>query len=129
MDLGPALRDLIVQIRNSIDALATSKGWTRDDYRIDMIVNKTWGNILISVISTEYTHERMQSPDAYDEVYDRLENDLRDNPGVYESISVLLWPRTSEEAAPSNSLDDSHIRIDGALLNPGVNYAGTLGQI
>ncbi len=111
----------IIRIRDSIGRLASSKGWTRGDYRLDMIVNVDWGSIHIDLFAREYDHPKVEESVLYDEVYDQLELDLTVEPDIYAMVGVLIWPWNCDQMAVRARINDSYIRIDDALLNPGLS--------
>ncbi len=120
MDLAPDLMEAIIRIRESIDRLASSKGWARGDYRFDMVVNVDWGSIHIDLFAKEYDQPNADDDVRYDEVYDQLEVDLTVEPDIYALVGALIWPWNCDQMAVRARVDHSEIRIDDDLLNPGL---------
>jgi hypothetical protein len=117
VDSTPGLTEAALRIRDSIDCFAQSKNWARADYRIVMDANLVWYYFHVDIFAKEYDSSVTDDKARYDEVYDRLEKDLSDEPSLYEAIGVLLWPFSCHDA--KLPLGENDVRIYDSLLNPG----------
>ena len=117
MDIDPSLSDAILRIRDSLDRFAILKNWSREDYFLAMDANLVWLYFQVDIFAKEYDSSVPDENDRYDEVYDHLEQDLKEDPGLYEATSILLWPFVLVHG--KHPLGENYIRIDNSLLNPG----------
>jgi hypothetical protein len=118
MDLTPDLKDAVIRIRDSIDRFAKKQGWARTSYRLSMDVNFVWYRFYVNVYSRAYDCDIAYEPTWYDEIYDHLEQDLKDDSGLFDSIAVIICPFRLRFGT-GGPLGENHIRIDESLLNPG----------
>jgi hypothetical protein len=118
MDSKSTVTDAAIRIRDSIDRFARTKNWARQDYHVIMIVNVVWISFRVEIYAKEYDSSTPDENARYDEIYDFLEEDLKDEPGLLEATSVLLYPLSSGYPA-RQPLGENQIQIDDSLLNPG----------
>ena len=128
MDLEPALKQPIIRVRDSLHGFAKWKGWAKDDYRIFMIVNVVWFNIIVELVAKEYDSIFGDMKAQYDEVLDHLEKDLEHEIGLYESIGLILAPFLGYPFGASPQYGENVVPVDHGLLNPGAEELRSIGQ-
>ena len=84
-----------------------------------MIVNVVWLQILVEIYATAYEGDA-DTIAPLDEIYDHLKNDLKDDPELYESISIMIIPLAFLSDFNTLPLGKYHDRVDASWINPGL---------
>lgn len=61
----------------------------------------------------------------YNEIYDHLAEELKDDPGLYESIGLIIGPFVLY-SGNWGAAHHNYVDIDDGLLNPGCREADSL---
>jgi hypothetical protein len=116
------LEQAALRVAEALHGFAKTQGWDRNDYRIFMSVRPEWGTIHVVFLSDAFERGGEKSEyDWYDDIMDYLEQDLRDDPSLYRSIGMVLFPFDGYGfQARGPLLSQGEVMIPDSLLNPGV---------
>jgi hypothetical protein len=76
------------RIAQALHEYAADQGWRADDYRVLVRLNEAWGRIHVVLVAKAFPQPSLE--DAWHGVIDYLEDKLRDEPALFESISLTL---------------------------------------
>jgi hypothetical protein len=87
--------------------------------------NSSWHLIRIGIASDHFTKDEYDevSDESYVELIEHLQSNLAEIPGLYESLSIVLYTLDDGSGLAAlyyPILDDDEVEIDFAALNPGV---------
>jgi hypothetical protein len=126
MDHAAGLRGGAIRVAQVFHRYAEEKGWEPGSYLIFANINTAWGIIRVGVATDHF-----EKDPEYDEVSDDcsielityLRQELRSDPGLYESISLNFCTFDDEAGLVTlyyPILGEDEFEIDFSLLNPGV---------
>jgi len=123
MALEAVVTDSVVRVARSLHDFARGRGWSPEDYRISMTVNTVWDLARVRFVSDAFAGlTDAEQLDMYDDIMDKLESDLQDEPGLYRSLGLTLWPATGYVAHAYASTDPGRVEIPDALLEPEIEH-------
>lgn len=89
-------RNLKLGVRLVVEALrryAAAQGWSTADYRVLIETNAEWGRIHAILVARSFPGETLD--DQWASVIDFLDEELKEEPGLMESLNLVL--RTFDE--------------------------------
>lgn len=119
MDLSPALRRGALRIAQSLHRYAASKSWSKQDYRVFMIVNNEWDRFNAELVAHAFDHGRTTSD--YIDAMHFVEADLRDEPELYRAFGLVLRPFAGYAFFARRNWPPNTVEVDDTLLNPMVD--------
>ncbi len=110
------------RVADALHRFAASQGWPRESYRVFITVRPEWGTIHVVFLSDAFKQGGEHADyEHYDDVKDFLEQDMEDDPNLYDSISLVLMPLDGYGfMARGPLLTPGEVMIPDTLLNPGV---------
>ncbi len=115
MALETIVKRTALRVAQAFHNFARKQGWPPGSYRIFMRINPEWGRI--SVIFVADAFQGQDEQERYDDVRDFLEEDLRDVPGLEESIGLVIYGTEQFEKYGQSSMGGDDIEIDEELIN------------
>ena len=122
MALPATLRHAVQRLAQVFQDYATTQGWRPDGYRVFVRLKPKWGRIHIILVAKSFPGKG--PGDQWLSVRDFLEEKLRDEPGLLESLNLSL--RTFDQVAEGGIyaigppfMDIQDLLTSGAALGSG----------
>jgi hypothetical protein len=110
MAVEATLKGAVRRVIQSFRRYAQAQGWAKGDYRILVETNPDWGRIHVILVARDFPGHNPE--DGWLSVIDFIDEDLKDEPELGESINLTLRTFDQVEQGGIYSLSPEYVDAD-----------------